>query len=51
MTMDEDGLIASVLSVHRERGWRLDFPPATEAKIATAERALGFPLPPLLCRL
>jgi hypothetical protein len=49
--MNEDALIARLLAIHGDRGWRLDFPPATEAQVAATERALGFSLPPLLRRL
>jgi hypothetical protein len=49
--MTEDALIARMFAIHHDRGWRLDFPPATEAQVAATERALGFALPLLLRRL
>ena len=49
--MSDDELIAGVISLHRKRGWRLDYPPATESQVEAAEQAIGFLLPPLLCRL
>ena len=49
--MSEDELITQVLALHRERGWRLNFPPAAADQVAAAERAIGFALPSLLRRL
>lgn len=31
-----------------EKGWAVEYPPATEAQVRATEDALGFPLPPLL---
>jgi hypothetical protein len=31
-----------------EKGWAVEYPPATEAQLRATEEALGFPIPPLL---